>query len=421
MDREVLVYVDLLGQLELVGRLRSHIRQGKESAAFEYDSGWLRHHLRSALEPALALGAGLFHARPEKALLGAIGDSAPDQWGRTLMCRAERRQAEREARPPHSLAEIDFLLQVDDELRQGALRFKTEEADSFLATKGRSRSPPLVNLPSLATLLEALKKVTRNEEEDEDLGLFVPFGSSLGGARPKTSVKHKDGTLALAKFPHGQDEVNVVLWEAVALELAERAGIQVPRWCRKIIGDSSVLLLHRFDRAGEVRIPFLSAMSMIDAQDNDIHSYLEIADALRRYGSSAKEDLAQLWRRLLFNILISNTDDHLRNHGFLFDGYKGWRLSPAYDLNPVPADVGPRILFTAIDQYGSPASIDLALATCDYYGLKLSEAKAIAGEVVQAVAGWRQLAVRLGVETRELNRMESAFEHEDLRKAKALR
>ena len=417
MDREVLVYVDLQGQPELVGRLWAYNRRGRESASFEYDSGWLSHPLHFALEPALALDAGQFHTQPEKALFGAIGDSAPDRWGRTLMRRAERRRAESEARNPRSRTEVDFLLQVDDELRQGALRFKTEATGPFLAAEGESRIPLLVSLPRL---LAATERITLNEEADEDLQLLMAPGSSLGGARPKASVRDTDGQVVLGKFPHGQDDMNMVLWEAVALGLAERAGIFVPSRRVETVGGSSVLLLHRFDRDGEVRIPFLSAMSMLGAQDNEARSYLEIVDALRRYGSSAKEDLTQLWRRVLFNVLISNTDDHLRNHGFLYDGQEGWRLSPAYDLNPVPVDVRPRILSTAIDLDDSTASIDLAFETCGYYGLELSQAKTIAGEVGRAVADWRQLAVRLGVETRELNRMESAFEHEDLRKAKAL-
>lgn len=417
MDREVFVYIDLQGEPILVGRLWLRIRKGRESATFEYDPSWLAHPERFALEPALTLAPGPFHTPPEKVLFGAIGDSAPDRWGRVLMRRSDRRRAEREGQTPRTLFEADFLLLVDDVARQGALRFKAETHGPFLAPGNGMRIPPLIELPRL---LSAAERVANEEENDEDLRLLIVPGSSLGGARPKASVRDHDDHLALAKFPHEQDDINVVWWEGIALSLAEKAGITVPEWRIEAIGGKPVILIRRFDRAGGQRIPFLSAMSMLGANDNEQHSYLEIADALRQYGAATKDDLAQLWRRIVFSVLISNTDDHLRNHGFLYGSHEGWRLSPAYDLNPVPVDIRPRVLSTAIDMDDPTASIELALGTADYYGLKREDAKDIAHQVACAVANWRGEAARLGVSAREIARMASAFEHEDARKALTL-
>lgn len=343
MDREILVYIDLHGEPILVGRLWSRVRKGRESASFEYAPVWLAHPERFALEPALTLAPGPFHTQPEKALFGAIGDSAPDRWGRVLMRRGERRRAEREKQTSRTLFEVDFLLLVDDVARQGALRFKAEPDGAFLAPEDGMRIPALIELPRL---LSAAERVANEEEDDEDLRLLIVPGSSLGGARPKASVRDHDGHLALAKFPNEQDDISVVLWEGVALSLAAKAGIRVPEWRIETIGDKPVILIRRFDRVGGQRIPFLSAMSMLGANDNEQHSYLEIADALRQYGAATKDDLAQIWRRIVFNVLISNSDDHLRNHGFLYGSHVGWRLSPAYDLNPVPVDIRPRVLST---------------------------------------------------------------------------
>lgn len=414
MDREILVYADLRGTPYLVGRLWSRTRKDRESATFEYDGSWLTHPERFSLEPALQLAPGPFHATADKPLFGAIGDSAPDRWGRVLMRRAERRRAEREKAAPRTLREIDYLLLVDDEAREGALRFKAVEGGPFLAEHGRTKIPPLIELPRL---LSAAEHVLSDTDRDEDLRLLLAPGSSLGGARPKASVRNRDGHLAIAKFPNKSDEVNTVVWEAVALSLAAKAGISVPAWRLETVGGKAVLLLRRFDREQGTRIPFVSAMSMLDARDNDARSYLEFVDVLRRHGAAPKEDMHALWRRIVFSILISNTDDHLRNHGFLWAGPAGWRLSPAYDLNPVPIDVKPRILTTAIDLDDGTASLKLALNVASYFELSAGEAARTASEVGKAVAQWRKVAAKLGVKAGEIDRMASAFEHEDLRAA----
>src|SRR6202162_1181225 len=381
MGREVLVYVDLKGTPHLVGRLWARMRKERESATFEYDKSWLGATERFSLEPALKLGPGPFHTPSDKPLFGAIGDSAPDRWGRVLMRRAERRRAEREGQTPRTVREIDYLLMVDDEARQGALRFAEREGGPFLAEHGPTKIPPLIELPRL---LSAAEHVLSDTDSDEDLRLLLAPGSSLGGARPKASIRDRGGHLAIAKFPSEGDEVNTVLWEAVALTLAKKAGIPVAAWRLETVARQSVLVLRRFDRDRGMRLPFLSAMSMLDAKDNETHSYMEFVDILRRHGAAAQEDMHGLWRRIVFSILISNTDDHLRTHGFLWTGPAAWRLSPAYDLNPVPADIKPRVLTTAIDLEDSTASLDLALEVAAYFELSSEEAHQIAAQVGQA-------------------------------------
>jgi len=414
MDREILVYVDLEAAPHLVGRLWTRLRKNKETATFEYDAGWLGHPARFSLEPALQLGPGPFHTTADMPMFGAIGDSAPDRWGRALMRRMERRRVEREGGTPRTLHEADYLLLVDDEVRAGALRFAETAGGPFLRQEDAKRIPPLIDLPRL---LSAAEHVIDDTDSDEDLRLLFAPGSSLGGARPKASVRDKDGLLAIAKFPRHDDEYSVVRWESVALQLARDAGITVPDARIEDVGGKPVIVVRRFDRNGQRRIPFLSAMSMIGARDNETHSYMEIADALRQHGAASKEDLPELWRRIVFNVLISNTDDHLRNHGFLYEGTRGWRLSPAYDLNPVPVDIKPRVLTTAINAEDTTASIDLAFEVAGYFELQDAESRTVAREVANSVSRWRQQSVRYGIEKKEIDRMASAFEHEDLERA----
>ena len=416
-DRTALVYADLDGQAHRVGRLWAHVRKGRESATFEYDPGWLTSPERFALEPALLLGEGAFHTASDKAMFGALGDSAPDRWGRVLMRRAERRRAEAAGETPRTLREIDFLLGVDDEARQGALRFKADEEGPFLADHASDRIPPVVDLPRLLAAADRIASDADSEHE-EDLRLLLAPGSSLGGARPKASVRDADGVLSIAKFPYTDDEIDVVAWEAVALTLAEKAGIAVAPWRLERVDGRAVLIARRFDRQGAVRIPFLSAMSMIGAKDNETHSYLELVDALRQNGARPKADMAELWRRIVFSVLISNVDDHLRNHGFLYAGGDGWTLSPAYDLNPTPIDIKPRVLSLAVDFDDQTASLDLALSVAAYFELKPDEARAVAAAVAAATASWREAAARVGLAAKDCERMATAFEHADAEAAR---
>lgn len=411
MEREVLVYVDRLASPLFVGRLWTRARKGKESASFEYDPDWLKHPERFALEPALSLGPGAFHTPAGKSLFGALGDSAPDRWGRVLMRRGERRRAQQRGETPRTLTEIDYLLLVNDEARQGALRFALAEGGPFLATHDDHPIPPLIDLPRL---LSAADHVETGSDSEEDLRLLLAPGSSLGGARPKASVRDRDGGLAIAKFPHHEDTIDTVRWEALALTLAGKAGIALPDWRLEDVAGRPVLLLQRFDRREAGRVPFLSAMSLLGASDREAHSYLELADALRQHGAAAKADMEQLWRRIVFSVLISNTDDHLRNHGFLYEGQDGWRLAPAYDLNPVPVDIKPRVLTTTISEDDGTASLDLALSVAEYFDLPMKKAHGIAAEVGRAVTPWREEASTLGLTKTDIERMASAFEHEDL-------
>jgi serine/threonine-protein kinase HipA len=414
-ERSVLVHVDLEGQTHFVGRLWARRIKNRESATFEYDKTWLGHADRFALEPALTLNPGPHHTPQGRLLFGAIGDSAPDRWGRTLLQREERRKARLENRQPRSLSEADYLLGIGDAARLGALRFKDAADGDFLAASDAAHVPPLV---SLGELLAAATRMMEDgdDDHDDDVRLLLAPGSSLGGARAKASVLDRDRKLSIAKFPQPDDAYAVTLWEGLALDLAAKAGIATPTWRIETVGNRQVLILHRFDRDNEKRIPFLSAMSLLGAADNESHSYMEIADAIRQYGARPAEDCAELWRRIVFNVLVSNTDDHLRNHAFLYEK-GGWRLAPAYDLNPVPVDIKPRVLSLAIDEEDGTASLDIALSVAKHFGLKASEAKEIAKEVGAAVAEWRKRAAAIGLGAKAIERMASAFEHEDLAQA----
>jgi serine/threonine-protein kinase HipA len=327
------------------------------------------------------------------------------------MRRMSRREAEREGRAARTLHEVDYLLMVDDEARQGALRFAEQPGGPFLREPSATRIPPLMELPRL---LSAAERIVDETDTDEDLRLLFAPGSSLGGARPKASVRLKDGSLAIAKFPRRDDEINVVAWEAIALALARRAGIATPVARLEDVAGQPVLVVTRFDRVNGHRIPFLSALSMLGAKDNESRSYLEFVDVLRRFGAAPAEDMEALWRRMVFTILISNTDDHLRNHAFLYAGQGGWRLSPAYDLNPVPIDIKPRVLATAITEDDTTASMRLAFDVAGYFEIADVRAREIAAEVAAAVSTWRTVAGRHGISRQEIDRLGTAFEHRDL-------
>lgn len=407
MEKTIYVYLDLQGVPAKVGDLWIHYRNGKESFTFEYDRKWLQTPNRFSLDPALQLISGPFHASVDKPLFGALEDSAPDRWGRMLMRRAERRLAEKEQRHARSLRESDFLLLVDDEARLGALRFKESEQGSFLTTYENQHIPPLI---SVNKLLTAANHLAEESDSEEDLKLLLAPGSSLGGARPKANVRDKDGHLAIAKFPKIDDEIDIIGWEAVALTLAAKAHIRVPDWRLEKAGRQRILISRRFDRQANTRIPFLSAMSALMAKDGELHSYLEIADVIRQLSAAPQKDLHELWRRIVFNVFIANVDDHLRNHAFLYAGPAGWNLSPAYDLNPTPSDIRPKVLSTAIDFTDTTGSLSLVLETFRYYDLTYADAQKIVQEVAVAVSEWRNVALSFKIPKAQINRMASAFE-----------
>lgn len=410
------VHIDLKGRTRQVGLARSNRVRGAETVLFEYAPTWLNDPERFSLEPALTLTRGTFAPRAGLATFGSIGDSAPDTWGRRLMQRAERRLAERERRNVRTLLESDYLLGVADETRLGALRFRRVGEEVFQAPI-RSGVPALTEL---GRLLQITERILRDEESDEDLQLIFAPGSSLGGARPKASVIDQHGHLSIAKFPNETDEYSMETWEVIALRLAARAGIATPLHELLRIAGKAVLLSRRFDRAATIRIPFLSAMAMVGAKDGERGSYPEIVDALARHGAQAKADAQALYRRVAFNVLISNVDDHLRNHGFLWLGKAGWSLAPAYDLNPMPTDLKARVLTTNIDLEEGTCSVDLLESAAGFFGLSLAQARAIIKEVAAATATWRTTAKEAGVRAAEISRMASAFEHDDLSRALAL-
>lgn len=331
------------------------------------------------------------------------------------MQRAERRFAEREGRAVRTLVESDYLLGVADETRLGALRFRRVGDEGFQAPI-RAGVPALIEL---GRLLQITERILRDEETDEDLQLIFAPGSSLGGARPKASVINQHGHLSIAKFPKETDDYSMETWEEIALRLAGQAGIATPQHELIEVAGKAVMLSRRFDRDGAIRIPFLSAMAMMGAKDGERGSYPEIVDALAQHGAQGKTDAHALYRRVVFNVLISNVDDHLRNHGFLWRK-AGWSLSPAYDLNPAPTDLKARVLTTNIDLDEGTCSLDLLEAASEFFALTLVQAHAIIKEVAAVTATWRDIAKAVGARSAEINRMASAFEHDDLKRALAL-
>ena len=410
------VHIALSGRTRQVGLARGNRVRGKETILFEYDDAWLKDPERFSLEPALAITRGAFAPPSGLTVFGSLGDSAPDTWGRRLMQRAERRAAEREGRAIRTLAESDYLLGVSDETRLGALRFRRVGEESFQAPD-RAGVPALIKL---GQLLQVTERILRDEETDEDLQLIFAPGSSIGGARPKASVIDQHGYLSIAKFPKETDDYSVETWEEIALRLAEQAGIATPKHQLIEVAGKAVLLSRRFDRHDGTRIPFLSAMAMMSAKDGEQGSYPEIVDALVEHGAQAKTDARALYRRVVFNVLISNVDDHLRNHGFLWLGKNGWSLSPAYDLNPVPADIKARVLTTNISLDEATCSLDLLEAAAEYFSLSLAQARMIIKEVALVTSGWRDIAKEVGARSAEIQRMASAFEHDELKRAMVL-
>ncbi|MGA3003487.1 MAG: type II toxin-antitoxin system HipA family toxin [Acetobacteraceae bacterium] len=416
MPTDIEVYIDFAPGLRRVGTLHRQARRGGEAISFEYHPDWLTEPVKFSLEPALTLNRGAFAPTAGQPIFGSIGDSAPDTWGRRLMQRAERRLAEREGRPLRTLMEVDYLLGVSDVSRLGALRFRR-------SGEGQFQSPTTAGVPAqieLGRLLQITERILRDEETDEDLQMIFAPGSSLGGARPKASVIDQHGRLAIAKFPKETDDYSIEVWESVALRLAASAGIRTSEHDLIRIAEKPVLISRRFDRHGETRVPFLSAMSMMGLKDGERGSYPELVDVLTQYGAQAAADTEELYRRMTFNVLISNVDDHLRNHGFLWTGRGGWTLSPAYDLNPTPTDVRQRILTTNISLDEATCDLELVKSVAEYFGLASAKANAIIKQVAMATKTWREVAAACKARPSEIHRMESAFEHADLVKALAL-
>jgi len=402
---EVLVYVSVGGTDVLAGKLFSHRRRNVESATFSYAPEYLRNPDAYALDPGLPLATGSYQTPTNRALFGAFTDCAPDRWGRTLVKRRETAEARVQGRAARSIGEVDYLLGVRDDLRQGALRFTLDGA-TFLADDATG-VPALTDLPAL---LDLAARAERDTADLPDLQRLIRVGSSLGGARPKAHVLHVNGRVAIAKFPStSSDSWNVMAWEKVALDLAHAAGIEVATSRLLDLAGRSVLVVDRFDRTetGE-RIGYASAMTMLEASDGEQRSYLELAEVIETTSDQTTAELHQLWRRIVFSVLISNTDDHLRNHGFLHHRGDVWRLAPAFDLNPNP-EPGAKFLSTSIDGGDDAASVGTALAVAEYFGLTGDHARHILAEVAAALGQWRSVAAGHQLSAAEIRAMEPAF------------
>lgn len=376
-------------------------RGGSASSLFEYDAEWLEHPDAFPIDPAnLPLQRGPFPTGNEQSgLPGVIRDGAPDRWGQRLIERAFRK-----ANTARTLTEVDYLLAITDLTRIGALRYRREGEASFDGDIGDYTVPPLIQLP---VLLNAADAVHDNNETADDLKLLLNQGSPMGGARPKSVVQDTDGNLAIAKFPKPDDDRSIAHGEVLALTLARAAGINAAHARVESVAGQPVSIVPRFDRDGG-RIPFMSAMTLLNANDGEACAYTDIADAIRMHGAQPTEDLEELWRRVVFNVLIGNLDDHLRNHGFIRLA-EGWRLSPAYDLNPVPIEEKARELSTWISEEGPEADLDIAMSACPYFGLKPERAESILEEVTEAVRNWQTTANQIGMSGADQRAYASSF------------
>ena len=409
----VQVHVDLecFHEPLLMGSLRYQPGGSGDIFSFEYDDAWLRRSAALAFDPDLALVPGPLYPTAGRANFGIFLDSSPDRWGRVLMQRRENIRARREGRRPRFLTEWDFLLGVHDETRSGALRFRAPDG-AFIDRDDLLAAPPLTSVRALQAASLQFEQHIDNEDHLEYeqwlTQLFAP-GTSLGGARPKASVRDESGALCLAKFPSRQDRRDVGAWEIVAHRLAARAGIDVPptRALRMPESPYTTFLARRFDRtAAGRRLAFVSAMTLTQRADGEAcASYLELVDLLQSRGANTHDDCVELFRRVVFSILIHNTDDHLRNHGFFIDE-RGVSLSPAYDINP---SVERTELTLAINEIDTACDISIALDACRDYGLSKQEANDVLQQVSAAVATWKDEATGLRIPRAEQDLMAAAF------------
>lgn len=409
MNTEIYVFADWddFRVPTLIGTLRSAVNKGKEHFSFNYDNAWLQSSFAQKIDPDLHLYPGEQHSVDSNNFRIFL-DSCPDRWGRLLMKRRETYIARQEDRRPQVLNEIDYLLGVHDLYRQGALRFKRDLDDDFLDNDQRLAAP---SLSSLKELEYAAQQVEDSNSDDPDylkwLYMLMSPGSSLGGARPKASVVDESEHFWIAKFPSRYDDHDIAAWEYLAYQLALKAGIKMaPSRIEKFNSHHHTFLTKRFDRTQTSRLHFTSAMTQLGYYDGDYEaSYLELAQFLTEQGSNTKKDLEQLWRRIIFNIAISNTDDHLRNHGFIYQK-NGWILSPAYDVNPVATTNGLHLNITDRD---NSLNYDLAMEVIDFFQLKRLNAEKIKSEVLTSVCQWKQTATNIGIGRGEQQLMASAF------------
>jgi len=415
MSKKINVYADwiCLKVPNQMGILTTVQTRGKEIFSFEYTQDWILSGQSLSIDPKLQFYTGLQFNQEDKPNFGVFLDSSPDRWGRLLMKRREAIMARKEDRKPKVLLESDFLLGVYDEHRIGALRFKLNPEADFLSADKALATPPWASLRDLE--YASLQLEADHDEADEEaikwLNLLIAPGASLGGARPKASIKDAQGCLWIAKFPSGNDDRDIGAWEYVAMQIAKEAGLCVTEFeIRQFSSKHHTYLSRRFDRTenGE-RIHFASAMTLLGYNDGADHqdgiSYLELAEFLIQQGANVDADLKELWTRIVLNICLKNTDDHLRNHGFLLVE-NGWKLSPLYDVNPFAEGLG---LTLNISEDDNSLNLDLAMSVIDYFRLKEKEAKAIMNRVQQSVSNWRKIAGEIKISRAEQNRMEAAF------------
>lgn len=397
-----------LGPDTRIGKLQRAGARGVDAIRFEYDSAWLRSNEAPrpfGLDPGLPPFTGPHFSPAQGQLPGIFQDMAPDRWGRVLMERREAIEARESVRPARALRDWDFLVGVNDATRQGALRLRDPENEGFVDARELG-APPFARLRDLEALVARLEEpgVEELPQYREWLLQLVAPGASLGGARPKASCMTEDGALWMAKFPATDDRRDIGLWEMFAHKLAVRAGVEMPdARAIRFSARGHTFMVRRFDRAGGSRRLYASAMTLTGHADGAAASYLDIVQAIELLGHPAAiaMDLEQMYRRVLFSVLIGNRDDHLRNHGFLRVA-GGWRLSPAFDINPNP-DRGEHAL--AIDEANPTPASALVAETAPFYRIAATRARAIHAEVRAAIVPWTEDAGQLGLGRAEIERM----------------
>lgn len=394
----------------MMGRLYVNIVKGGESYSFEYDSEWLKKTVLPVdLDPELIAFRGR-QFPSDKHIFGLFADASPDRWGRVLMNKRERLLADKEGRKPRKLYDSDYLMGVYDETRMGGIRFKSNPEGAFLSDDKETATPPWA---TLRTLEEASRKFENDETglSEKWLNQLIKPGSSLGGARPKATVVDTKGQLWIAKFPSKNDENDIGAWEKVVHDLARMCGLNVPESkLEKFSKLGSTFLVKRFDREGQKRVHFASAMTLLGKTDGasaaDGSSYLDMVAFIKANGATPKADLMELWKRIVFNMAVTNSDDHLRNHAFILTK-NGWILSPLYDVNPVP--YGDELSLN-VDEEDNRISIELAIGVAPRFGITESDAKMCAKEILKIVRdNWASLAGAYGLSRRQIEEMRPAF------------
>ncbi len=406
MSKQIYIYFDDAFGCKpvFVGVLTANLIRGREVFSMNLSDEWISNGRCRKLDSDLLLFAGNQYVPETKNNFGFLLDSSPDRWGRMLLERRESTRAKAEKRPPKTLFESDFLLGVYDESRMGAIRIKLSPDGEFLDNDASMNIPPVTSIGELERASLAFEN-----EDNRWLQMLVAPGSSLGGARPKANVRMKDERLWIAKFPSRRDRYDVGAWEFVAMTLAQRCGIVVaPFSARRFCGQNHTFLTQRFDRdAAGRRIHFTSATTMLGYRDGETDgcSYLELAEWISSNSFSAADDLRQMWQRIVFNIAISNCDDHLRNHGFLF-GRNGWTLAPAYDLNPVSSGQG---LSLNINENDNSLDFELAIEVAPYFGVENNDAKTETEKICRVVSKWESVATQFHISRDEQEKMRNAF------------